>query len=457
MASKRYAHTTEQYLAARDFAVAMGQDPLAAIGTFAIDSDSRPGLRYEMLHTPEGFAVHQGLGCEAELFKGPLACKHSRMFSISEEDREDMTTALALQNHSSELVPARIEFTSEQLEVIASTICVNGRGERAPEAFVQLFLGICRHTGLDPFLKQIYAMEVKGKWTAFTGVDGYRVIAERSGLFDGIDGPHYSTDGEHWSDVPKMGTEPFYCRVGVWRKGVPRPFVTILHIDQRYNETSDSWRKDPHGMLAKCCETLSHRKAFPADMAMLSDVRVDIEDPDGMPMSRAEVPVGEYRELTEAPQDVAPPTPPPPARKAPESAPARRTGTSRPAASPTLEEQAAQIAAERAQAPNVEPVGDELDPDDDEEDLQSILDAEADGTVELTDAEREELRLETLRKVEAILKEFKTSWDKDSYAAFFSGLSAFMPDGEARFKLMEMTLESAAECLNHLQEARDNQ
>jgi hypothetical protein len=56
----------------RKLASLLGQTPDAwdTRGTFIVRSKSRRDLSYEMLHTPEGYAVHQGEGCEARRFAG---------------------------------------------------------------------------------------------------------------------------------------------------------------------------------------------------------------------------------------------------------------------------------------------------------------------------------------------------------------------------------------------------
>ena len=286
----------DAYLAARDFAVVVGQDPLAPIGTFAVHSKSRRGCNYEMLHTPEGYAVHQGEGCEGETFNGPLGCYHSKDYSVNEEEIEDMTNAVVKYESK---VPERIDFTGEQLDTIAKVICVDSEGHVAPPQFVQLFIAACRHTGLDPFLKQIYAMSLRGKWTMFVGVDGYRVISERTTLDQGMDGPQWSDDGKTWYDFPPSEGAATYCRVAVWRKGVPRPFIAVLPLSARIQPTSDSWKKDPNGMLAKCCEVLARRRAFPADMAVLDNTG-EFDASDGeRPITRAEVPEAAWTELPE--------------------------------------------------------------------------------------------------------------------------------------------------------------
>lgn len=227
------------------------------------------GITYEMVVTPEGFVVHDGEGCEGEHFGGVRSCQHSK--------KTEKYVSNSIVPYEA-MVPQRIEFSDTQLETIAKVICVDTEGRVAPPAFVQLFVAACRHTGLDPFLRQIYALSIRGKWTMFVGIDGYRVISERTGLDQGMDGPEWSDDGQNWYDFP-FSDSPAFCRVGIWRKDVPRPFTAVCSMKAKINPNSDSWKKDAPGMLAKCAEALARRRAFPADMAVIpQDASFDTED-----------------------------------------------------------------------------------------------------------------------------------------------------------------------------------
>jgi hypothetical protein len=144
-------------------------------------------------------------------------------------------------------------------------------------------------------------MNMRGKWTMFVGVDGYRVDLGAHRPRPGHGRPAVVGRRQGVVRLPAVrGGAATYCRVAIWRKGVPRPFVAVLPLSARIQPTSDSWKKDPNGMLAKCCEVLARRRAFPADMAVL-DNTVEFDASDGnQPITRAEVPEGSWRAI-EAP------------------------------------------------------------------------------------------------------------------------------------------------------------
>ncbi len=60
-------------------------------------------------------------------------------------------------------------------------------------------------------------------WSAQVGIDGFRAIAERTGVYDGQDEPDFEYD--------KSG-KLLKCRVKVYRKDVPRPFVGVAHFSE---------------------------------------------------------------------------------------------------------------------------------------------------------------------------------------------------------------------------------
>lgn len=274
------AWTPKALEASRELAAELGQsswlDEPATVpddADFIIRSRTRLGVVYPMVRTPEGIAVHQGLGCEGEQFNGVTGCWHSKEFT-----RSDHMTETALTVGSSTSLTERIEFNPEQIKTLKNTIC---RG--ASDAELQLFVYACQDLNLNPFLKQIWAIMRRVKnaagsyddvLTIQVGIDGYRVMRDRIRdannvpLFEGMDGPQWSDDGKGWYDYPPVNGKPEYARVGVWRRGVPRPFVAVTRMGAYYQENA-MWNTMAAEQLAKCAEALAYRRAFPAEMSAL--------------------------------------------------------------------------------------------------------------------------------------------------------------------------------------------
>lgn len=160
-------------------------------------------------------------------------------------------------------------FTSQQIDLI--------RRQIAPDASpdeLALFLEVCRGTGLNPFMRQIHAVfrnakDRNGQWTKRmtiqTGIDGYRLLAARTGSLAGIDDVIYDDEsGEH----------PNKATVTVWRitQGQRVPFTATARWREYVQTDKDGkpqsmWAKMPYLLLGKCAEALALRKAFPAELS----------------------------------------------------------------------------------------------------------------------------------------------------------------------------------------------
>lgn len=145
-----------------------------------------------------------------------------------------------------------------------------------------LFLQVCKRTGLDPFSRQIYAISRKTfnsdtkqyepKMSVQVSIDGFRLIAARSGLYDGSTTEWCGLDGV-WKDVWLLSEPPAAAKTTVYRLGTDRPFVgvcTFKSYAQTFNgKLSGLWAKMPETMLGKVSEALALRKAFPAELSGL--------------------------------------------------------------------------------------------------------------------------------------------------------------------------------------------
>lgn len=140
---------------------------------------------------------------------------------------------------------------------LVKRVCAPG----ATDDELQLFFHQARRTGLDPLAKQIYCVKRAGKMAIQTGIDGYRLIADRTGQYAGND--DYEFDDA--VNQPKLAKARVWKLVG----GVRCPFEATARWEQYYPGDAQGfmWKKMPHVMLGKCAEALALRKAFPAELS----------------------------------------------------------------------------------------------------------------------------------------------------------------------------------------------
>lgn len=176
-------------------------------------------------------------------------------------------------------IALRDKLTPEQVELLKRTVA-----KGASDDEFALFLHQCERTGLNPFAKQIYCLGRRtrndaGDWVMAmvtqVGIDGQRLVAERTGLYRGQTVPtFYDVAGnarEVWLDTKKP---PVACKVGVMKEGFAEPLYVVALYDEyvqrkKDNQPNAMWNTKPTVMLAKCAESMALRKAFPQELSGL--------------------------------------------------------------------------------------------------------------------------------------------------------------------------------------------
>lgn len=143
----------------------------------------------------------------------------------------------------------------------------------APRAIVEAFAQTVQRTQLDPVARQIYCIERGGKYTIQVGIDGARLVAQRTGEYTGQKPIEWTADGEKWVDVWLSDTPPAAARAGVMRKGFDEPLYAVATWNSYAvyygTKLSNMWAQHGALMLGKCAEMLALRKAFPMELSGL--------------------------------------------------------------------------------------------------------------------------------------------------------------------------------------------
>ncbi|MEU0493537.1 phage recombination protein Bet [Nocardiopsis sp. NPDC006139] len=189
------------------------------------------------------------------------------------------TTELAVTNTGVlALDPHQTEWTQPQKAALAQIGIAD-----APQGDQLVFLHYAQRTGLDPFARQIYMIgrkewnprtrEETWKYTIQAGIDGLRVIAERTGRYEGRTPISWCGEDGVWRDVwLDKKRPPVAARCGVYKQGFREPTVAVAVFEEyaarkKGGELMALWASKPSHMIGKVAEALALKAAFSQDLA----------------------------------------------------------------------------------------------------------------------------------------------------------------------------------------------
>ncbi len=159
--------------------------------------------------------------------------------------------------------PGTMTFSREQIDLIKRTVAVDCTDDE-----LALYLHVAQRAGLDPLIKQVYAIK---RWSAAVGkkvmtiqtsIDGFRQVSDRTGCYAPGREPTYDVDGQG-----KLVAATAYIRKmtpdGTWHEvAATARYAEYVQLDAAGKPTK-FWQAMPFNQLAKCAEALAHRRAFP--------------------------------------------------------------------------------------------------------------------------------------------------------------------------------------------------
>lgn len=148
-----------------------------------------------------------------------------------------------------------ITYTADQLAIL------RGQNHTLTDDEFSFLIEVSKATGLNLFQRQLHGLKRGGRLSIQTGIDGYRLIAARTGLHAGTSDASFQVDDRGL---------PVSAQVTVSKllqNGAVAHFVATARWTEYAQGNSPMWQKMPYLMLGKCAESLALRKAFPGELS----------------------------------------------------------------------------------------------------------------------------------------------------------------------------------------------
>ncbi len=182
----------------------------------------------------------------------------------------------------------------EMLETLKQTVA-----KGATDAEFKMFIEVCRSTGLNPFLKEIWcAVPMKngvrsqyGAVLIMAGRDGYLRVANEHPMFDGM---------ETRVDRDEKTKTPIKATCSVWRKDRSHPITCEAYFSEyykpSYGDKPGIWDTYKSAMIGKVAEVLALKRSFSIN-GVVSEEEIGPQDQQGSREAQKEVAEAKIAEM----------------------------------------------------------------------------------------------------------------------------------------------------------------
>ena len=160
------------------------------------------------------------------------------------------------------------------VRLVESVMGVDKNGNLRPAEDMMIFLHVSKKMGLDPMAKQIYPVYRwdsslgREKMTIQTGIDGLRLIAQRSGQYAGQKETQFETkEGNKYPSLARV-TVLKSINGQIVETTATAKWEEYVQLNKEGNPMN-LWGQKPYTMLEKVAESKALRKAFPSELAGL--------------------------------------------------------------------------------------------------------------------------------------------------------------------------------------------
>lgn len=191
-------------------------------------------------------------------------------------------TTQEITKSNNEKIAAASGLTPEEVAIVKATVA-----KGTTDLELAYFLQVSKSYGLSPFKREVFCYkDSKNNLIVFAGRDGHLAAAQRDPRWNGIASSEVRENDEFIMDIPNGRITHTYGLgdrgkiLGAYAIAKPRgcEIATIEYVEfEVYNRKFGVWTSDPAGMIKKCAEVHTLKKAYGLS-GLASEYDFDIVD-----------------------------------------------------------------------------------------------------------------------------------------------------------------------------------